>query len=176
MTKIHYIFIICLTIFIAAPSIWLYRNVTTSNRNLKLSSPIPSPSVQNTHFATDSPTPKPTLLLSPKPTNPSPTATTTHQDENLNSWRYPGSSLTGSSAHSLSLKSIDNPTTITNWYKDQIRNLGMNTKTFVSTNSNGNILNKLAGANQTLNITIEITKQSNQSATTMTLTQAKHEL
>ena len=62
-------------------------------------------------------------------------------------------------------ESTDNPETITNWYKNKIKDLGFKTTSSVETNTNGDILNKLASNNNSKEIRIEISKDNNQSVT-----------
>lgn len=77
--------------------------------------------------------------------------------------KYPNSESTGSSIDTFFYESMDDPDTITNWYKEKIRSFGMNTKAFVQTKTNGNVLNKLAAANGNREINIEITKKADES-------------
>ncbi|MDO8498394.1 MAG: hypothetical protein Q7S44_01265 [bacterium] len=59
-----------------------------------------------------------------------------------------------------SFKSSDDTTAITNWYREKIKSLGMSTTSFVQTNTNGNVLNKLVGSDGQKEIEVEISKKS----------------
>lgn len=104
------------------------------------------------------------LPPSPKPT-PSPTAKPKDSQVILSEFYYPNASQISGDNKSLNLQSGDNPDSITNWYKDKIRSLGMNAKSFVTTKTNDNVLNKLAGAGGGKEIKVEISKKSNETLT-----------
>lgn len=102
-------------------------------------------------------TPAPTVALTPIPSSvPSPAR------PNTNSFIYPGSMKVSGEENNLVLQSSDDPQTITNWYKEKITNMSMSAKSFVQTSTNGNVLNKLAGANSSIKINVEISKKSNE--------------
>ncbi|OGH39316.1 MAG: hypothetical protein A3B44_02435 [Candidatus Levybacteria bacterium RIFCSPLOWO2_01_FULL_38_21] len=110
------------------------------------------------------PTPTPTPI--PIPTSiPSTSTPTPFFQINMSSFIYPGSTILNQSEDKMTLQSSDDPQAITNWYKEKITSMGMNAKSFVQTNTNGNILNKLAGANGSINVSIEISKQNSESKT-----------
>jgi hypothetical protein len=147
-----------------------------------------SPSPTPTESA--SPTPSPTItpsptqreaLLTPSPT-PSPRATTMAQINNsvsnsnatsnndLNQFRYPNGKTISSSSTEIKIESPDSPDKITDWYKEKIKGLGMNTQSFVTTNTNNNVLNSLAAAGNGINIKIEIKKDAGASFTSIKIT------
>jgi len=106
-------------------------------------------------------TPTPYMVVVPKatifPTSlPTPTS---------NSWQYPGATQVGDNRW----QSSDNPTSITNWYKDRIVAQGMTTTAFVQTNTNGQVLNKLAGANNLHKVAVEISKSEASPATSISV-------
>lgn len=109
------------------------------------------------------PSPKPSAVSSPsvKPKESS---------LNLSDFDYPNSKETLNDGVTLKLESSDNPENITNWYKEKIRSLGMNAKSFVTTKTNDNVLNKLAGSGSSKEIKVEISKKSNESLTTIFVT------
>ena len=110
------------------------------------------------------PTPTPTPI--PIPTSiPSTSTPTPFFQINMSSFIYPGSTILNQSEDKMTLQSSDDPQAITNSYKKKITSMGMNAKSFVQTNTNGNILNKLAGANGSINVSIEISKQNSESKT-----------
>lgn len=78
---------------------------------------------------------------------------------------YPGAVSTGGNSYETS----DGADTVTDWYRDQIVSRNMNVKTFVTTKTNGNVLNKLAGANGTIEINVEIEREEGSSKTTIRL-------
>lgn len=120
---------------------------------------------------TPTPTPTPTPTETPIPTlfptfTPIPTQTSQNQTApDLQNFVYPGSQKINGTIYEHS----DNPQTITDWYKNKIRDFGMNAKSFVQTNTNGNVLNKLVGSNGQLTITVEIENKNSQK-TKITLT------
>jgi hypothetical protein len=122
----------------------------------------PSPVVTPSQSPSPSPTVSPAVML--KSASPKPSALGESTSSKVMVWKYPNSSITSSSDSSLTLESSDDPTTITSWYKDKIQSGGMNIKTFVSTNSNGNILNKLSGAGS-MGVQIEISKSEGEAIT-----------
>lgn len=75
-------------------------------------------------------------------------------------WIYPNAQQISVLESTITLQSYDDITQITDWYKDKIKETGMNAISFVTTNTNGNVLNKLSGAKEGQNATIEITKSS----------------
>jgi len=179
MDKIHLVFISATLILIAIPTVGLIRH-TTIRANLSLNpsptaTPItddvdqsPSPTIDP--ISTASPTPRPTPAATLLQTN-SPTANPTANNNSNSDWRYPNSTVVSGSGNNITLSSGGDPATITDWYKQKIQNLGMNTKTFVTTNSNNNVLNKLAGAGNNTSINIEIKRNSGDTNTTVIVTQ-----
>lgn len=134
-------------------------NTLTPTQEISVT-PSPSTIQQKTLGAETSPTS--TVKITINQSNSTPT---TQTNTNTSDWRYPEAQDNGNS----SFTSSQNPTTITNWYKDKIKSLGMNTTSFVTTNTNDNVLNKLAGANGSENVTIEIKKDSSESTTHITI-------
>lgn len=117
-----------------------------------------------TQTPTPPPTPIPTLTPTIKKRQSSPTPTTKDKDTTtLDNFMYPQSKRISALATRLTLESTDDPQIITDWYKDKIKNLGMNTTAFVQTSTNGNILNKLTGASREVKVEIEIKKKSSES-------------
>lgn len=118
-------------------------------QNKTLLSPTPQ---ESNDSASNIPSPTNTPTATPIP--PTPTHITTNQN-----FIYPGMVKISDDGGMQNFESSDDPTVITNWYKEKIRESGMNAKTFVTTNTNGNILNKLAGSNGTTNMSVEIEKR-----------------
>ncbi|OGG30112.1 hypothetical protein A2973_02280 [Candidatus Gottesmanbacteria bacterium RIFCSPLOWO2_01_FULL_49_10] len=96
---------------------------------------------------------------------PTPTKTPTNEDQTLLSFLYPGGHRETQSITSLSLTSSDGPEAITTWYKETIRKYSFQTKSFVQTNSNGNIANLLVARSARYEIRVNITKTPHDSLT-----------
>ncbi len=89
--------------------------------------------------------------LSPTPASPA-------LREGINNFIYPNSSNITGDGDISSMESADKPQIITDWYKEKIKSMGMKATSFVQTTTNGNVLNKLAGANNSFGIVVEIRK------------------
>lgn len=114
----------------------------------------------------------PNVIVSPVATPiPTPVSTPQTQTSDLNDWFYPGSSVVANTGLTLSLRSGDDTGVITDWYKAKIIEKGANVKSFVTTSTNGEILNKLAGASSEFEINIEISKPANDSETIIVVIQ-----
>jgi hypothetical protein len=104
-------------------------------------------------------TQKPTLL-------PTPTSKVLPENNiNIDNFKYPGSETIGSSQKILSLKTMDNPDIVTTWYKDKITSLNMNVRSFVTTKTNDNVLNKLSAAGTDFEVSVEVKRVSGESTT-----------
>lgn len=114
----------------------------------------------------------------PKLSNQTPEATPTNvptpkQNEvpqannttNLNDYIYPKAVEKEKGQNSIKLISSDSPDTITDWYKEKIKEKGMNVTSFVVTKTNDNVLNKLAGASSQAKVEVEISRPSGTSQT-----------
>lgn len=86
--------------------------------------------------------------------------TQSQQNPNTN-FTYPNSSTLGEGLY----ESSDDPKVITQWYKEKINSENMNVTSFVTTDTNDNIKNVLAFANEEKNMQIEITKKSGDTKT-----------
>lgn len=86
-------------------------------------------------------------------------------ESELNEFRYPNSELIQSGDNSNSLESSDDSQIVTNWYKNKIINSSMEIKTFIQTNANEKIVNRLAGSDIKRKVEVEITKENDQSKT-----------
>lgn len=118
--------------------------------------------VTPTLILTQTPTSIPTQVPSPTLTLPTLTSVPSLQKD-IKNFIYPGSIILKQSQKEMTLQSSDDPSVITNWYKEKITNLNMNAKSFVQTNSNGHVVNKLIGANTEFKVTIEIERNSSSS-------------
>lgn len=143
-----------------------------NNENKKL---IAGESTSVTSSPTLSPAPSISDVVSPTITKivetPSltPSPTTSQTLGTKSSLFYPGASIISQSNNEFVLQSSDSPDTITPWYKEKIRSMGMTSKSFVVTKTNGNVLNKLVGADGKNEIRVEISKQANESITLIKL-------
>ena len=123
-----------------------------------IQSPSPTPTHSSATIAPATNTPTPTLHVSTPPSI------------SIDEFRYANSSTKSSNSTSLTLESTDDSDTITNWYKEKIKSAGMNTKSFVTTKTNGNVLNKLVGANGKTQIRVEISKSAGSDTVEITVT------
>ncbi|TSC88179.1 MAG: Uncharacterized protein G01um101416_202 [Microgenomates group bacterium Gr01-1014_16] len=80
-------------------------------------------------------------------------------------WQYPGGSQISAGVY----ESSDPSDKITDWYQDKIKQLGLNTKTFVRTKTNDRVLNKLVAAGISTEIRVEISKNPSDSLTRITV-------
>ena len=118
--------------------------------------------ITNTPIPTTTPI-KSSPTLSQAPANSTPL-------ESINNFIYPNSSNITGDENLLSMESLDQPQIITDWYKEKIKAMGMKATTFVQTTTNGNVLNKLAGANNSFGIVVEIKKGKDDTKTSIRLT------
>jgi hypothetical protein len=118
-----------------------------------------------TEISSETPSPSPAATASPTktptPADPSPAVSNNSTVQYPNSVRIDNNVFT----------STDDPDIITNWYKEKIQNMNMNVRNFVSTKTNGNVLNKLEGADGQSEIKIEITKPSDSSTVKIVIQQ-----
>lgn len=115
--------------------------------------------------ATVTPTNTVTPKYSPTPTHVAPKP----EDNTLNDFQYPGSSITSQTKASIILSSNDDATKITNWYSAQLKNTGFNALSTARTNTNGNILNKISGGKSGQQITITVQKSDTSETVTITI-------
>lgn len=106
------------------------------------------------------PTPPDTIPPTQSTLAPSPTLPAKQEPTPDKQFVYPGATVTAESDSSLTMESSDDAQTITDWYKDKIKELGMTTKSFVQTKTNDNVLNALAAAKSDEEIKVTITKNS----------------
>jgi len=103
----------------------------------------------------------------PKPTpTPEPPAP---QPELQGEYIYQGASIV--SRDPLVMRSNDAPEAISDWYESKIRAAGFDVKSFVRTNTNGNLLHKFAAEDgDGSSITVEIDRPSGEEVTKITVT------
>ncbi len=133
-------------------------DVLNKNKTKVIKNNLPTPTL------TSSPTStiiiSPTVTVYKKISIPTPTQSSTKSGQNINDYRYPNSSVKEESVSRLSLESSDDSNTITDWYKKKLRSLNMNVNSFVTTNSNGTVLNKLISENGDTKVSIEISRKN----------------
>lgn len=154
------ILIIILTIIITSQNI-SKKDKNESEKSVLNTSVTKPPTSTTTPTLTPIPSDTPTLTPSSTPTILTPTPQP-NSDNQLNlDLKYPNSIIINQNGSETIYESTDDPKKITDWYKDKIKSIGMKATSFVQTNTNGNILNKLVGANQNQEVKIEISKQNN---------------
>ena len=145
----------------------LYIQQSNGETTLEISGVSPMPSV------TETPTVQPTSTIAydkPTVTNTptiSPTLAPISQPQNSTSYQYPNSRVISRLDDNLKLESSDDPGKITDWYKSLIKQRDMNVQSFVTTNSNGEILNKLGAADGDDEVMITIRKSASDTVTTI---------
>jgi hypothetical protein len=151
-----------------------YRQ-TVSNQSSAQPSPIlgvnftPSPTPNKTQAAV---TAAPTVNATIKPTTAPTVAATSDinsDSSNIDRFIYPGATINSKSQTTASLTSSADPGAITSWYKDKLSSLGFNATSFVTTNSNNNVLNKLVVAKNSQEVRVDIKKSASESKTTITI-------
>jgi len=65
---------------------------------------------------------------------------------NMSQFIFPAAKTKSSTAKKLELESTESAEEVTEWYKNKIRDLNFNAKSFSQTTTNGEILNKLSAA------------------------------
>lgn len=114
-------------------------------------------------------TPSPTSM--PSPSN---TSAPTQKSSNLRQFLYPDATISLQSDNSLTLVSSDDAQTITDWYKNKINELGMNTRSFVQTKTNDNLHNVLAAAKSGEEIKVTITKNAGDSQVSIVISRSSY--
>ena len=110
--------------------------------------------------ATSTPLSTPESTVSPSPIS-KPTASPTSKSVSsieLNLFWYPGANVILRENNSFTLSSFDNVDKIVEWYQEKLKELKMPAKSLAKTNTNGNVLAKLAGAKSGSEVNIEIKK------------------
>lgn len=82
------------------------------------------------------------------------------QNVDIGNFIYLNSSVLSNNTTSVTLDSTDSPQSITDWYKNKISQTGMNTTSFITTNTNDNVSNKLIATGKSKQIQVEINKSS----------------
>lgn len=74
----------------------------------------------------------------------------------LDQFIYPNSSVTSRTDDQLIIESFDDPKQITDWYKQRLESYDMNINSFVTTKTNGNIINQLVSSDGVIEIKVKI--------------------
>src|SRR4030042_3716946 len=154
--KMNIIVILVAIVFLSVGVLFNQKSRLSKDDNVNQIASQETPSVMSaTDEPRNSPTEKPIIK-----SQTTPLATTTPDSQNnILEYRYNQAEIIEVLPNSLIIKSTDDTKTITNWYKEKIKSEGMNINTFVETNTNNNILNKLVGATGQKELRIEITKK-----------------
>ena len=101
-------------------------------------------------------------LSTPTPTNSQSSSVQKNQSNlsDMENFIYPGATVLSSSKEEMKIVTEIDIDKITQWYKDKIREEGLNTKTFVTTSTNGNVHNELVGAGKEGEVRVIISKDS----------------
>ena len=160
-----------LTILIVTLAIIITIQNSTKDSEKKSDSSLVKPSPTKSQDPSSTLTPTPSLKQNintsedNQPTTMPPTSTPTtkpyQQSQTIFDFRYPNSTIISQNGNETVYESSDDPKKITDWYKDKIKSIGMKTTSFVQTSTNGNVLNKLVGANGNKEVRVEISKQNN---------------
>lgn len=102
-----------------------------------------------------------TQILSVTPTQQS------VQPETTTSLIYPNAHQLGSSGTGITLQSTDDPQIITNWYKNTIKTMRMNTTSVIENTVNGEVTNQINASGNGKNIKVQITKSSDEATVTI---------
>ncbi len=80
-----------------------------------------------------------------------------------NPWIYPGATPVAKNT----FQSNDDPAAVTAWYQNLINQAEMTVTSFVVTNTNNNIVNRLVGATRDISTDIEISRMAGEKTTTI---------
>ena|SRR5258708_2367952 len=158
------------TLFLA----FQYQQRASTKLGENFLTPLPKPSGEVAAIQTEisSPSPLPTSAQTPKPiiwATPPSSPKIQSQSSNIDSFLYSNSQVKSQTTSSAQLESNDSPDSITNWYKNKLNSLGFNATSFVTTNSNNNVLNKLVVARNNQQVRVEIKKNASDSKTTISI-------
>lgn len=130
-------------------------------------SPSPSPAAQPGTPEVTLPTDTPAILnentVLPSPTVQIDPTSMQKIDTSIASFLYPQSTILTQDATTFSLVSTDGANQITDWYKHTISANSMNTTSFITSQTNDTVSNKLVASKAGEDISIEIQKDSGSS-------------
>lgn len=165
--------IIAIVVSVLTIVIGIYVNHSKTNKrvlsdttevNEQLASSRPTQAPTSSPEASLEPTIAPTQSPIPLPSSLVPFGVITGQ---ISEFIYPSANVILQRSAKLSLQSSDDPTKITNWYKDKLKNSGFNSNSAALANTNGNILNKFAAANSEIKVKIQISKKTGETVTSI---------
>lgn len=163
-TKLAFLLLIILGVLIFTQRKTAQKSVTVTP-----SFPTPTPSLTPVITQQPSTAGEDKNVMFDKPKN-TPSPSPQNNSGSTADFRYPNSSQVGVSGNTTTYESSDNPKTITDWYKDRIKSVGMNTTSFVQTTTNGNVFNSLAGAERGRQVKVEIKKGASESTVKISVT------
>jgi len=139
-----HIAIVIIAIFLVGSGILVRSKTTRQAQQEVLGEIIPttSPAPSETHTPTITP------------------SSTQNSSTTLTDFIYPNANINAQSETSLTLSASDDAQVITDWYKNKIKELGMNTRSFVQTKTNDNVNNVLSAAKGSDEIKVTITKKA----------------
>lgn len=161
--------ILTILVVTLAVIITVQNTIKNSEKKTDTSLVVPSPTSSQAPSPTFTPTPslkahsipsegnQPTSI----PTTLTPTSKPNQASEVISDFQYPGSTVVSITNNTATFESADDSKMITDWYKDKIKNMGMVATSFVQTSANGNVFDKLVGADGATEVRVEITKQNN---------------
>ncbi len=156
--------------------VFQYHQRTSQNLAESLLTPFPSASGQVAAAKIEAASPSPWVVVVPFPspailktTAPSPIAKSPNSSSSIDNFIYSNASINSKSPSAASLESSDSPSAITDWYKNKLNSLGFNATSFVMTNSNNNVLNKLVVAKNGQEVRVEIKKDASVNKTTINI-------
>ncbi len=164
--------------FITVVSVIVLGFAVATRGNARMMEDIP-PVLSDTTTATDAPVFVPVETFEPIPTEtPIPVSTISATPKSLetiakpttslNDWSYPQAQVV-SAFPNLIMTSIDNPKTITDWYREKVKLTGLSTTRYDTTSTNDHIYNVLVGKNKSIEIEIIIERLSTTDATNITV-------
>lgn len=129
--------------------------LSATSQVIPITSPMLSPTFTPTSIPVSTATPSAT-----------PTATSS-----ISEWIYTGQMSEKSVTESaLSFTTTDAPKVVTAWYKEKTMALGYSSNSFIQTESNAKVLNKISGSKEIGSVAVEISKDSDVSPTHVTIT------
>lgn len=159
---------VIVAIVIIVSSVFIHQKVSIKKTSVLGNAITPTSTPSPTISDTPTMTPERTIPLQTTNT-PAPTSKTA-VSANISIFIYPNAQQSNRSDSSVSLTSNDNPSDITNWYENVLATNNFHSKSEAKTNTNGNVLNKLAASNGSYSVAIEIKKSASDAQTNISVT------
>lgn len=168
----RYFVMALLTLFVILGVVMLKKNQNPKNQNPQvLSASTPDPSASLIFTPSQSPQNSPSFYKnSPSPSEApasNPSENSKNNSRSLLEFVYPGSKIINAQPGTITLESPDQAGQITDWYKQKISSKNMNTTSFIVTNQNDNVSNKLISSNPNLELKVDIERSAKQNKTTV---------